>query len=213
MHLYEESLLVVRREVLEVYLTPTVIPLRWKSISIPYVVGAAIFSSTNSLRLCTTSNDGIMVYNVILDIKQSNLSLDLLWHHEPTPDVSSPLPAMVTFSPCWGVSGSLVSWMTIDHNDESDFSKFSIERLPSHSTDEKLPIFNWFDNDMPIQCAIGVHDFDEVKGLAIFGNAFGELCLYDFAGSRPSTFEGCYKYQLEIRPHTREELLPTVRTV
>lgn len=38
-----------------------------------------------------------------------------------------------------------------------------------------------FDESMPAQYFLGVHDFDEKRGVAIFGNAFGELALFDFS--------------------------------
>ncbi|KAK7684379.1 hypothetical protein QCA50_012326 [Cerrena zonata] len=57
--------------------------------------------------------------------------------------------------------------------------------------------------------SLGVRDFDEARGIGVFGNAFGKLCIYDFSGSDPSHFQECYKRELHADSYMGEELLPT----
>lgn len=63
---------------------------------------------------------------------------------------------------------------------------------------------------MPVQYCLGVRDFDEAQGIAVFGNAFGELCLCDFSGSSAFHSEGLYSHPLRASSYGGEERLPTV---
>lgn len=224
MHLSEEWLAVVRREVLEIYLTPSHSVTGkfdlWKSLSLSRLIGAATFSmhinlepftpAFPSLRLCISCDDGIFVYKVLCNIEESLLSLDLLWQHIPESKTQTPPKYFASLCPSLGVTGGSVSWLSGDVYARGDRFTFSMERVPSNYSSKRSQTFEWFDENMPIQSAIGVRDVDEARGLAVFGNAFGELCLYDFGTSSFSRFEDYYKHYLCPSPHIGDELLPTV---
>ncbi|KAK7684369.1 hypothetical protein QCA50_012316 [Cerrena zonata] len=56
-----------------------------------------------------------------------------------------------------------------------------MESVPSKYSSKRSHIFQWFDENMTIQSAIGVRDVDEAGGVAVFGNACGGLSVYDFS--------------------------------
>ena len=66
--------------------------------------------------------------------------------------------------------------------------------------------------DVPALYAMAVRDFDETRGLTVFGNAFGELALYDFSGSNHESISQCFA-QIHFSDATNadRELLPLVR--
>ena len=53
-------------------------------------------------------------------------------------------------------------------------------------------VVRFWDAEMPALYAMSVRDQDESRGLVAFGNAFGELSLYDFSGSPANDLEGCF---------------------
>ena len=50
----------------------------------------------------------------------------------------------------------------------------------------------FYDTEMPALYAMSVRDHDETRGLIVFGNAFGELAVYDFSGSDPDALAECF---------------------
>lgn len=219
MHPTDKWIAVVRRQVLEIYLTPshggTENPLLWRHLALPHLVGAAVFalhldhSSTPplaSLRLCINCDNGIHVYRVFCDIDLSLLSLEPIWHHNPEPNGPIRGKRLVTFSPSLGVTGECVSWLWGDGRAEDNVYTFAMKRI----TSESCRTFEWFDEDMPAQAGFGVRDVDEARGMMVFGNAFGELALYDFSGYSSEDFAGCHEHDLRASLHTGEDILPTV---
>ena len=75
--------------------------------------------------------------------------------------------------------------------------------------EEKI-VTEWRGEPMATQYAVGVKDFDEARGLAVFGNAFGELYLCDFSGTNPTQLKGFLYETIAPNLYGNEELLPTV---
>lgn len=224
MHLCKNWLAVVRRQVLEIYLTPGYAGTgRFKhhqTLSLPHVVGSASFSQlfepasplppSKSLRLCISCDDGISVYRVLCDPSQSLLSLDCLLHHKPTPLTRRRRSERFAFDATLGVTGGSASWLCSPNDCTNDLFTFVTVRVPSGEMDGESPLFEWSDKSMPVQYCLGVRDFDEARSLAVFGNAYGELCLCDFSGSKWTQLQGCYIYTIKADCYNNEELLPTV---
>lgn len=217
MYLSTNWLAVVRRRILEIYDNTHGNFKPWRTMMLSHLVGSASFSpytplesSTLSLRLGISCDDGVYVYNVSCDVQRSELSMNLIWQCKPTPTPQYPLRPRFAFDVSLGVTGNTVLWLSGSHGVRTDFFTFSMAMLPS-DPDDQPSIIDWFDESMPVQYFLGVRDFDEARGIAIFGNAFGELCLYDFSSSPPQDFEGCCRYMLTVFPHAGEEFLPMVR--
>lgn len=73
-------------------------------------------------------------------------------------------------------------------------------------------IIEVYDESLPAQYFLGVHDFDESRGIAVVGNAFGELAIFDFSnasGNDVRTLESCFE-QLWFPSIPKLQLLPFV---
>ena len=46
---------------------------------------------------------------------------------------------------------------------------------------------------MPALYARGVYDYDETLGLVVFGNTFGELCMFNIANTDIAQLESCFQ--------------------
>lgn len=70
-------------------------------------------------------------------------------------------------------------------------------------------IIEVYDESMPAQYFLGVHNFDETRGSAIFRNAFGELAIFNFSnasGNNVRILESCFE-QLQIPSIPKLQLL------
>lgn len=224
----------VRWEVLEIYTTPShnksgTFALQ-QSLTFSHLVGAAMFATyidrnhpvpaSTTLRLCINCPDGLLIYRVLCDVEKSLFSLDLIWQRQSTPEVWKPIEQyMLVFRPSLGVTGGFLSCLRGDVHDESDRFTFLMEKIPPSTGSRdcerrRSRTFERFDaNMMLVQSAIGVRDVDEARGLVVFGNVYGELCLYDFSNSPETDSEGCFKHDLHALSYSGEDLLPTVSNV
>ncbi|CAL1698373.1 unnamed protein product [Somion occarium] len=202
MHMEDDWIAVVRRQVIEVCI---LCPDEggdyrfWRSVDLPHKVGSAAFSpticrdSSNSrspLRLCIACDDGIFVYQLDCDLSVGSLSLTILWHYTaPRTDEYILEASQVSF----GVTDGTVSFLLGAEENLEQPITFAMARIPVGDSDAKPPTFDWYDDTMPSQYCMGIRDYDESRGIAVFGNAFGELALYDFSGSDASLFEGTFR--------------------
>ncbi|CAL1698387.1 unnamed protein product [Somion occarium] len=217
MHMEDDWIAVVRRQVVEVYILS---PDEggdyrfWRSVNLPHKVGSAAFSPTvrrgpsnpkSPLRLCIACDDGMFVYQLDCNISAGSLSLVALWHY------TAPRTDKYIFEACqvsFGVTDGTVSWLLSAPRSLEQPVTFATARIPVGDSHATPPTFDWYDDTMPGQYCMGVRDYDESRGIAVFGNAFGELALYDFSGSDASLFDGAFR-ELSFTPLEDGDLLPT----
>ncbi|CAL1697063.1 unnamed protein product [Somion occarium] len=180
----------------------------WRAVDLPRGVGSVSFFSEDSnspLRFCLSGYPGIFLYQVNCDPLDDQLSLMLLWSY--CPEFASPRP-LITF-PSFGVTGQTLSWLSTPRHNRYQYCSFVAARL-FHSDSEGLPpLFELDDPNLPAQYLFGVRDFDEARGVAVFGNGFGELVLYDFSHSDPYIIEKL-SLPVALLPYVPEEQLPVL---
>lgn len=83
---------------------------------------------------------------------------------------------------------------------------------PSENDISVLPEFRLEHPDLPALYAQGVYDYDEGLGLAVFGNAFGELAVFNLSGIDLDTAENSFGIINSLASVTvDDELLSQVR--
>ena len=227
MHLSEYWLAVVRRKSLEIYLTPTHTRTEkfrhWRTLPLTHLVGSATFATESQpmtmlsrppsplpLELCISCDDGVYLYHIICDPSKPLLSFERVWYQKPTPIFHKRHSSRVAFEVRLGVTGKMVSWLCCGRSAVSNPFAFAIARVPNSDQTNNTAVVEWNTEPMATQYSLGVRDFDEARGLAVFGNAFGEVFICDFSGTRPDQLEGCLKNPIKADPYCNEELLSTV---
>ena len=227
MHLSEYWLAIVRRTTLEIYLTPAHTHMEkfshWRTLPLTHLVGSATFTAmprstrinsrspySSPLRLCISCDDGIYLYEVLCDPNESSLSLNRVWYQQPVPLPRKRHPNRLAFEAALGVTGKMVSWLYCGRTWAHNRFTFATARVPDGKRNNDPAVVEWDAEPMETQYSLGVRDFDEARGLAVFGNAFGEVFLCDFSGTPSNQLEGCLKTPVKADLYCGEELLPTV---
>jgi hypothetical protein len=112
-----------------------------------------------------------------------------------------------------GVTGGSVQWLHGSSCSRYFTVRFSTARLPVGNEEAEPTVFEWQDANMPALYMLSVYDYDDARGVLVLGNAYGELSLYDFSGSDPCLFGGCFETKLVAAPHGDEHIVSTVRVV
>lgn len=81
---------------------------------------------------------------------------------------------------CLGVFQEVLSPGSTEINNGDNF----MLNFASGHTGNKSQMFEWFDENMPGQYAVDVRGVNEARGLAGFGDVFGELDLYETSVER-----------------------------
>ena len=199
---------VVRRKSIEIYALRSGHSELWKTLTLPHLVGSAIFSQvplaglSNYFRLCVTCQMGIFVFEVYCDVKQDILEMKQIWYYDPPMTEGS---CHMAARGMLGVTATSVSWLEGDEFLDDDHTvKFCTTPLIGDLT--KPDILEWYSDVGPALYALGVFDFDEARGILIAGNAFGELSIVDFSGSNPLSFFRCLQKPVIPSSCTGQEL-------
>ena len=218
MHMCDTWILLVRRGILEVYVLSDSSYQCWKTFRFPHTVGNASFLRIASLdgtttteldrplRLCICCAIDLFVYDILCNPCEDIFSIRMLWRHRaPTDRDKSALAGGML-----GATGRTISWLYGSHVRWEFPVKFAIARLPVHPGGSSTAISEWHDTHMPALHAQAVYDYDDARGVVVFGNAFGELSLYDFSGSDPGIFGSWLASKLVAPPREEQSLASTV---
>lgn len=133
--------------------------------------------------------------------------------------------AATPYQPQLGGGGTSISWITRPTYSYGQLSSFCFARLPSSASDgqcryvepispeypqpgfyelqhESLPALYW-----KVSFSF---DVDEVRGVAVLGNAFGEVVVCDFCHSPREILSSCFR-DVHVPLLRHEDLLPIVR--
>ena len=135
-----------------------------------------------------------------------HLLIRMLWHHRASSDCDKSALA----GGMLGATGRTISWLYGAQVRWEFPVKFAIARLPVHPGGSSAAISEWHDTQMPALHAQVVYDYDDARGVVVFGNAFGELSLYDFSDSDPDIFGGWLASKLVVPPRADQSLASTV---
>ena len=215
MHMHNTWVALVRRGILEVYVLDKSSYRCWKTFRFSHTIGKASFlrvapyctrKQDRPLRLCISCSMDLFVYDIHCSPGEDTFSVRMLWHHRaPTDRDKSALAGGML-----GATGRTISWLYGSHVRWEFPVKFAIARLPVHPGGSSTAISEWHDTHMPALHAQAVYDYDDARGLVVFGNAFGELSLYDFSGSDPGIFGSWLASRLVAPPREEQSLASTV---
>ncbi|KAI0073643.1 hypothetical protein K474DRAFT_1774578 [Panus rudis PR-1116 ss-1] len=194
----------------------------WRAIDIFINIGLAVLSYEHppdllycdtSLRPCTailrlliTCEQGLYLYDVDIDVDEDCLDLILCWHHVPkVPEAYCGSGIAFAINPRFSTSNTTFSWLVLDPEGSALDPRLSVATVPAGAS---YPSFEFaFDvEEMGCQYADGVRDFDEGRGLAVFGNPFGELSLYDFNNRTTPALLSCFM-PVEFSPLCQEDIV------
>lgn len=156
----------------------------------------------NDLRVCIAGQNGLYLLHFSVDELRSR-------HLKPNPSCifSQPLPSginlylasdtAVTFRPLIDACGTMSWFEGINEGDDSEeplsFRTISHAMNARHGQHGEPPTPLIFRNsELPALYAMGVRDYDPGLGLAVFGNYFGELVLYNLGRSNISKITSCF---------------------
>lgn len=173
------------------------------------------------VRIALAGEEGIFLCSVVLGRTVESAtsvgeSLVLAWHQPVVAglDASYPMKPLID-------SFGTVSWLEsiIPEKETSPVHQFSFHTLsrrpkaPHPQSDGTLPHVYVLDRpELPALYAMGVYDYDASLGLAIFGNYYGEIVLFDLSGSSSGT--GAHQSSfvpLTILTESSDRILPEVR--
>ncbi|KAI0075220.1 hypothetical protein K474DRAFT_1676529 [Panus rudis PR-1116 ss-1] len=150
------------------------------------------------LHVCITGERGLYYYQAHFDCNTTSLDLNIMWGHCTKPRGSAKLQPgeLITVKPEFGVYPGTLSWLEHSFDDTTRLSTFTTINLlnmmsDSSSGTEGHNIFTIVDDALPDQHFMPVRDYDETRGIAVFGNGYGELALYDLSGTDPKQLEAC----------------------
>ena len=215
MHMHNTWVALVRRGILEVYVLDKSSYRCWKTFRFSHTIGKASFlrvapyctrEQDRSLRLCISCAIDLFVYDIHCNPCEDIFSIRMLWHHRASSDCDKSALA----GGMLGATGEAVAWLYGGQVRWEFPVKFAIARLPVHPGGSSTAISEWHDTQMPALHAQVVYDYDDARGVVVFGNAFGELSLYDFSDSDPGIFGSWLASKLVAPPRTDQSLASTV---
>ncbi|KAI0075238.1 hypothetical protein K474DRAFT_1773431 [Panus rudis PR-1116 ss-1] len=189
----------------------------WRAIEIPVrKIGSAVLSRvpsnlsanehpaslTPSFRIIITCEQGLYLYDVHVDVSRGYLELSLRWHNPPFKDRNY---TMYPVKPQFASTVNTFSWLEAASYDHERYPRFAAATVPVGSSEPSFR-FSMKDPDEGTQYAVGVRDYDEGRGAAVFGNAFGELVVYVFSGRSSPVLHSCF-LQAKFLPSRRRETL------
>lgn len=154
------------------------------------------------LYLALSGDNGLFMYCCAKDKLRSEGprdDLSYVWGHQAAstylPEPAGPYYED-PFKLLFGSKCSTISWLS----GPRDFDRpISFVTLPGGILKDNdivhpqlAPVYELKHPDLPALYALGVYDYNETLGVAIFGNAFGELSLFNLAGLDIRKIEGCF---------------------
>ncbi|CAL1699380.1 unnamed protein product [Somion occarium] len=193
----------------------------WRGLNMPIAMSSACFDEgsvsvvpsvdeeSEKLYLCVGNRRGIHIYEVVCRPLDDHLELIPVWTHNL--GLVAQKHESLTVQPRFGASPHVITWLR-DCVDLSFLPTFVAARIPTpDSVVGTGDVIEISDPNLPSLYCQPVRDFDEARGVAIFGNAFGELALIDFsgvAGRSQEILESCFQ-PLSFPPSFGCDLLPT----
>ncbi|CAL1699394.1 unnamed protein product [Somion occarium] len=193
----------------------------WRGLNMPIAMSSACFNEapvsvvpsgngeSEKLYLCIANHRGIHIYEVICRPLDDHLELIPVWTHNL--GLVAQKYESLTIQPRFGASPHVITWLR-DCVDLSFLPTFVAARIPTaDSVVGAEDVIEISDPNLPSLYCQPVRDFDEARGVAIFGNAFGELALVDFsgvAGRSQEVLGSCFQ-PLSFPPSLGYDLLPT----
>ncbi|TCD63705.1 hypothetical protein EIP91_005076 [Steccherinum ochraceum] len=127
------------------------------------------------------------VYHIRQDLLRDVIDVRLVWQHL----VPSGTPRDV-HHPQLSETGKVLTWIAIPPDELSLGTSFCLAVLPSPAArhcvveqavavDGTTKFYESQDPHLPALYWRPTYDFDELRGLAVFGNVFGELIVFDFS--------------------------------
>lgn len=159
----------------------------------PSVLG----TSSGTLPVALSGQSGIFVYSIGENRLRNDVTpddLSLIWHlgRADPMDATSKRRFDDPYLPLLGDGRGGLSWLVGSYTSWHEFRRhvrFATlpDGLPHSAADmqDDAPAAEEYQldhPDMPALYAAGVYDYDDGLGLAVFGNAFGELALFRFGG-------------------------------
>lgn len=147
-----------------------------------------------TLFVCICGFDGIFVYAISMDqllAPQPDTGITTIWGLTESADGPEASEYDRSddriFQPLFGKYSPTLSWLLASYrqNRPIRFATLPIclqDRAPLDNSAASLPEYRLDHADLPALYALGVYDYHEVMGLAVFGNAFGELVLFNIGG-------------------------------
>lgn len=179
--------------------------------------------SSRSLFVALSGHDGVFVYSIPVDQLRTNTlpdNLPPIWKMENADltDATAKRRFDNPYRPLLGANGARVSWLSgcfATRPDRRRHVRFatladSMWDTVGSPADVAEPVEYELHPDMPAMYAAGVYDYDDGLGLAVFGNAYGELALLDLAGLDLGRLSPCFKPICMFPPASGYEMMPQV---
>lgn len=181
--------------------------------------------SSTKLFLAISGQDGIFAYSITMDqLRTGTLASDLspAWSIETAAsrDADSKRCFDDPYRPLLGANGASVSWLLgcyASRPDQRRHVRFAtmvtgVTAMTESQAGVAEPLEYQLEHpDMPAMYASGVYDYDDGLGLAVFGNGYGELALFDLVGLDLKALQPCFKPISTSPASFTYEIMPQVR--
>ena len=197
-----------------------------RSIPLKCSVGWAqtLFSEPERLHLCICGQDGLFTYSVpVGESRSGGQTEDLLplWHMQRYTALQMELyrrQDWASYFPQFGAHGTTIIWL---QRALHSTKHIGFATLPEGLSDARFAggnshsphVYELEHPELPAMYAAGVYDYDEALGVAVFGNAFGELALFNLSALSLARLQSCFKPLLLLPEDAGYEFLPTVSHV
>ena len=158
-----------------------------------------------TLRVCVANKRGLQVHALAWPPRGDTAGLQELWAYV------TPQDREYVSQPSFGKRPNTISWFHAPGLEwkPTAFMTATLPVSPSNAQAGGAP-YSLCGLDMPALYCMGVRDWDETQGILALGNAFGELVLYDFAGTNSARLDACFK-SVDLSQDPEAVLLPQVR--
>ncbi|TCD64774.1 hypothetical protein EIP91_003634 [Steccherinum ochraceum] len=181
-------------------------------VALPMIHSSDDTQDTPMFALALGARDGIKVYHV--HCKAHDSKLTLAWRFA-TPNQYPDDP----HEPLLCDNGTMLTWLSIPASLVSRGTRLFLAQLPvSSGAEQRIPVlepqctkfasrFHDFaaDERIPAMYWRSTRDLDDLRGLAVFGNAFGELAVCDFSSTSLDVLSRLFP--LPRLPDLRDELV------
>lgn len=176
----------------------------------------------SELRICISGEDGLHLYclprqELVGDHPESEIPSGYLRYSYLIPDYHERkhTDLAIPCSPAFDATSTALTWLQGPSGGYGRQYSFCtlVEGLPSLVDSEQQAqqaiVYELEHPDMPVLYAEGVYHYDAGLGVAVFGNMFGELALFDLSGCGVGTLVGALQ-PLAYPPIVEATIMPKV---